>query len=415
MKLSVEQDKAALAIARWFRDDSSYKQVFSLFGYAGTGKTTIAKYIAQYIPGEVRFAAYTGKAAEVLRSKGCDHATTLHSLMYLAGTKDRSRLLNLNKTLERMKSEEEDTRDIERAVELEYKNVISPTFSINVASPLHQCKLLIVDECSMIDRKLGEDLVKFNIPILLLGDPFQLPPVKGTGYFTANTKDSYSNGKPDFLLEQVHRQSLDSPVLQLATQVRTFKHKTDSLRKGIYGDSIVMNEMPAAEEILKYDQNIIGLNKTRHSFNNRYRELLGFKDSPLPVVGDKLVCRRNNHELGLLNGSQWRVLETLGESEEGFSDLHVEKIDNPDEKIWVKCHNHEILGRIKAMSHWEEMEAEKFNYGYFITCHTAQGSQWDSVMIFDQSYAFRQDAKKWLYTAITRAAKNVTIVRAAGL
>ena len=56
-------------------------------------------------------------------------------------------------------------------------------------------------------------------------------------------------------------------------------------------------------------------------------------------------------------------------------------------------------------------ESDEFDYGYALTVHKAQGSQWDDVVLFDESYAFREHRARWLYTGLTRAAKRVTVVR----
>src|SRR4249920_494974 len=84
---SPHQDAALQAVADWLKakpGHGSTPQIFRLFGYAGTGKTTLAKHIAEAVDGKVLFAAFTGKAALVMRSKGCPSASTIHSLIYRA-------------------------------------------------------------------------------------------------------------------------------------------------------------------------------------------------------------------------------------------------------------------------------------------------------------------------------------------
>ena len=81
-----QRDGALKAIEEWLKGD---QQVFRLFGYAGTGKTTLAQDFAQYVSGTVLYCAFTGKAGHVMRQKGCSNATTFHSLAY--HTKDRAR------------------------------------------------------------------------------------------------------------------------------------------------------------------------------------------------------------------------------------------------------------------------------------------------------------------------------------
>src|SRR5687767_2078640 len=148
---SPQQDGALLAVKTWLEDENS-SQVFRLFGYAGTGKTTLAKHFAESVDGLVLYAAFTGKAALVLRQKGC-YATTLHSLIYAP----------VGETPEGQ-----------------------PIFGLNPDSELSEAKLLIVDECSMVNEELGSDVLSFGVKVLVLGDPFQLPPVEGAGFFTSH-------------------------------------------------------------------------------------------------------------------------------------------------------------------------------------------------------------------------------------
>ena len=163
--------------------------------------------------------------------------------------------------------------------------------------------------------------------------------------------------------------------------------------------------------MLAADQVLVGRNKTRHNYNKRLRELKEF-DGPYPLVGDKLVCLRNNHQKGLLNGGIWMVDKV---SERGIRDIKM--------RISPEL-GHELSGRVaikvpKAL--FEEHDGEipwtirkrgdSFDYGYALTVHKAQGSQWDNVMLFDESWAFREHRQRWLYTGITRAAERLTIIR----
>ncbi len=199
-------------------------------------------------------------------------ASTIHSLIY------------------RPKGEEE-VEDEETGI----KNV-SPTFSLNRKSVVSDAKLIVIDECSMVDEALGQDLLSFGTPVLVLGDPGQLPPVKGGGYFTEH--------EPDFMLEDVHRQARDNPIVDLAQQVREGR----SLMIGDYGSTakIISKADVTAELVLDTDQVLVGTNRTRRRYNERLRELKNF-NGPLPQAGDKLVCLRNDTAKGLLNGSLWQV------------------------------------------------------------------------------------------------------------
>ncbi|EJF91474.1 ATP-dependent DNA helicase [Bartonella melophagi] len=373
MQFSSEQDNALKAVATWLKDGSS--PVFRLFGYAGTGKTTLARYFAETIDGSVQFAAFTGKAAQVLRSKGASNARTIHSLIYCPRG-------------------EQEVSD-----EVTGKTSITPTFSLNRQSPIAQAKLVVVDECSMVDEQLARDLMSFRTPILVLGDPGQLPPISGGGFF--------SSGTPDFLLSEIHRQAYDNPIIRLAMDVREGR----DIAYGDYGLARVVKRKELDQQlVLDADQLLVGLNRTRYLYNRRLRELKGFIEK-YPQVGDRLVCLRNDSTKRLLNGSLWTVMTSKKE----LVKLGIHLLVNSEESEWgvVK------IKLLKAIFENPEDEIswqikkryDDFDYGYALTVHKAQGSQWDNVVLFDESFAFRDMNACWLYTGITRAAKQLTIVR----
>jgi exodeoxyribonuclease-5 len=247
----------------------------------------------------------------------------------------------------------------------------------------------------MIGGREGEDLLSFGTKVLVLGDPAQLPPVKGKGFFT-------NDDRPDFLLTEVHRQAADSPIIHLATLARN----QEPIPAGTYGESLVLNAKPDPALAMAADQVLAGRNKTRNAINARVRQLLGY-EGPLPVPDDRLVCLRNDAEIGLLNGSLWKV-QGLG----GMDGSHlVITVESDDDGRLVDCIIHTELFRGEELPFWARLEAHEFDYGYCLTVHKSQGSQWDDVMVFDESYCFRQDRWRWLYTGITRAAEKLTIVR----
>jgi exodeoxyribonuclease-5 len=375
MQFSTQQDEALQAVARWLKEPKS--QVFRLFGYAGTGKTTLARHFAEEVDGDVLFAAFTGKAAQVLRSRGASNAKTIHSLIY------------------RPKGEEE-VED-----EVTGKTSVSPMFSINRQSPVAKAKLIVIDECSMVDEALGKDLLSFGTKVLVLGDPGQLPPVSGGGFFTEQ--------EPDFLLTDIHRQAKDNPIIHLAMQVREGKE----IMHGDYGTAQVIGRDAVSQEmVLNADQVLVGTNKTRKRYNLRLRELKGFP-SGYPAAGDKLVCLRNDQVKGLLNGSLWQVMSSSKETAKPGINLLVRPEDDDMDRGAAK------IKLLKAA--FEEVDGElpwsmrkrydEFDYGYALTVHKAQGSQWNNVVLFDESWAFRDTRERWLYTAITRAAETITIVK----
>ncbi|MDU3046200.1 DEAD/DEAH box helicase, partial [Bradyrhizobium sp.] len=261
---SPHQDSALKAVSDWLKakpGQNGTPQVFRLFGYAGTGKTTLARHIAEGVDGEVKFAAFTGKAALVMRNKGCDDASTIHSLIYRA----------------RESGEEQ------------------PNFELWDDAPASKAKLIIIDECSMVDADLGRDLLSFDCPLLVLGDPAQLPPVQGGGFFTES--------EPDVMLTEVHRQAKDDPIVRMSMDVR----EGNTLDIGRYGESEVVERRELdPSRVMEADQVLVGRNATRRAYNNRFRQRLDIEDA-LPVAGDKLVCLRNNRKKGLFNGGLWRV------------------------------------------------------------------------------------------------------------
>lgn len=389
MKWGPQQDQALVAVDHWL--DNGGDQVFRLFGYAGTGKTTMARHLAKNVD-NVRFAAYTGKAAHVLHQKGCYGASTIHSLIYTPKGKNSERLRALQLELARTDPElVKQCDELKLRIKKEEKSLKSPSFVLNEDSALmRSTDLLVIDECSMVDGRMGEDLLSFDCKILVLGDPAQLPPVRGGGYFT--------NHKPDAMLTEIHRQASDNPIIDLATRVR----RGEDLEPGVFGDSLVTREL-TPELALGADQIIVGRNRTRHATNKRMRELLGH-DGITPNVGERLVCLRNNHDRGLLNGSLWSVEEVYSDDDPMCLLL------SPEDESWtqeVMVHRAPFEGR--DVEFWEKREAEEFCSGYVLTCHKAQGSQWSRVLVMDESDAFRSNKRRWLYTAITRAADSVVI------
>ncbi len=404
MELSNQQQQAATAVQEWLSGgpENVVDPVFRLFGYAGTGKTTIARELSRDA-GRVKFASFTGKAASVLREKGCHGATTIHKLIYLPQDKSGHRLRLLETELRREKAGTNDpgaVKKLDRSILMEKQNLKRPAFALNPDSELSdEVDLLVIDEVSMVGQKMAEDLLSFQVPILVLGDPAQLPPVGDAGYFI--------NADPDFMLTEIHRQASGNPIIGLATQIRK--------GGGIpYVDNggpvrVIRKGVLSIEEVASFDQVIVGKNATRHGINAQVREFQG-REPNVPIQGDKIICLRNNHELSLLNGSQWEVL-AVRKNDWGRYELDLEDADGGRKLLDVDCFQHYFERRGDEIPHYDMRHADHFDFGYAITCHKSQGSEWDSVLVIDESYVFRADAQKWQYTACTRASKSLTVVR----
>src|SRR5690349_10355035 len=368
-EFSPQQDQALKAVDAWLKDKPGVNgtpQVFRLFGYAGTGKTTLVRHIAEAVDGDVKFAAFTGKAAAVMRGKGCRGASTIHSLIYRAR---------------------------ESGEEL-------PSFDLWDEAPASKAQLIIIDECSMVDAELGRDLLSFGVPVLVLGDPAQLPPIQGGGFFT--------QGEPDAMLTEVHRQAQDDPIVRMSMDIREGRE----LEIGRYGESeVICRAELDPNRVMSADQVLVGRNNTRRAYNTRIRQKQNIEE-PLPVAGDKLVCLRNNRKKALFNGGLWRVKSrSASRSKSRVITMRLapdEEFSHKVTKVSVRSDCFE--GGIEAIP-WEQRKPyDEFDYGYVLTVHKAQGSQWDDVVLFDESFAFQDSRARWLYTGITRAAKRLSVV-----
>ena len=358
------QDAALTAASNWLKGARGRSSIFRLFGYAGTGKTTLVKHIAEGVDGKVLFAAFTGKAACVMRSKGCYSASTIHSLIYRA----------------RESGEE------------------TPSFELWNDAPASKAKLIIIDECSMVDAELARDLMSFGVPLLVLGDPAQLPPIHGGGFFT--------DARPDAMLTEVHRQAQNDPIVRLSMEIRA----GNPLTQGQYGETqVVRRDALDPKRVLDADQVLVGRNVTRRAYNARLRERRGFADA-LPMAGDKLVCLRNNRRKGLFNGGLWIVKERPKARRQIIRMRLKPDEDFGERLIKVSVRPECFTGAIEEFD-WQQRKAyDEFDFGYVLTVHKAQGSQWDDVVLFDESGAFPDNRDRWLYTGVTRAAKRLTIV-----
>ena len=395
MQFTSDQEKAFKGVREWLA--SGDKPIFYIAGYAGTGKTTIIKTLLQDVKGLVLCAAYTGKAALVMTKMGVP-ASTLHSLVYIYNPPSRSKFKELQTSIE--KADGENKKKLEHNLHL-YN---SGSFTLNHESPLCKAKLLVVDECSMVNEEMKADILSFGVPVLVLGDPGQLPPISGTGALTAT--------EPDVMMTEVMRQALDNPIIYMATETRSSR----PIPYGDYKNSSVINKSDVtADLVLSTDQILTGTNKNRRAINSYYRKMKGF-EGEYPCVGERLICLKNNREIGVLNGLMGKVMKEPEDLGDYLSvSIQLENKDKPQQIRIHKVHfdEYKTPGRFDNMTWWEKAAADHFDFAYAITCHKAQGSQWNSVMVNDDGFGRgRPELRKcWLYTAITRAVDQITLVR----
>lgn len=356
--LTDEQQAAATTIIEWFTNGTT-KQ-FKLGGYAGTGKTTVIKFLLKELRQKhnVAVSAFTGKACNVLQRKGV-HAQTLHSLIYNAVK--------------------------ENGVFHFYKRVMM------VGDP----EIVIVDEASMLSTGLYTDLISFGRKVLFVGDPGQLEPVGDNPDLMADC---------DIILSKIHRQAESSPIISLANSVRLGGEINFTMVDGL----VVKDKTLTMKECVDADQIICARNKTRQIMNEKIRRWKGLPLDTL-VEDDKLICFKNNSEHGVFNGMI----------------LYVRKVVETKDNQYILNLEDEVGTRYGEIPVWREpfRENPKYNpkqitlpkktihceYGYAITCHKSQGSEWEHVLVYDEWMpAEVWDMKRWRYTAITRASKQLT-------
>lgn len=362
------------------------KQVWEIAGAAGTGKTTIVYLLMEKMglsQENVLFTAYVGKATLALSLKGTP-AQTIHSTIY-----------------DMVYVPKRDTDN--NIVTVNDKPVMIPTF-VKKTKLDEKIQLIVVDEGSMVNEKIGLDLLSFGLPILVLGDIFQLPPIFGESFFLRH---------PDVLLTEPMRQSLDSPIIFLSQLARTGK----KIPPGRYGNSFVIDKSIVSDKMLmKTSITICGTNKTREEINNYVRYEILKKTKPLPSIGEKIICRQNNwneslrDNIFLINGLVGYVEDIHLET---FNKQSIDIDFRPEFFEYDRFENipmdvKHIITPYKDRSNSRSFY-NKFEYAYAITAHLAQGSQYENVLVFNERTGTRDYYNRWLYTAITRASNSIIL------
>lgn len=419
INLTADQSAVLDSVAAWHDAGWDSPQVLRLFGPAGVGKTTVVARLPDLLDldvgTQVLFGAFSGKAAHVLRTKGCAGAATLHSLCQVPmpnpSKTERDKILDRlaeNAAGERAVAlpREEVARLERRAKELE-RPARARVFARGEDSPIRAADLLICDEVSMVDHRLGADLESYGTKILVVGDPAQLPPIGGGGYWT----------NPAVRLETLHlsqvlRQALDSPVLSAATWIR------ESAPHAVHEHALRLERRPPATAAELADvveaggQILCGFNDTRWRTIGAVREHLG-RPAGQPVPGDRVICLQNNKDLGIFNGQQFTV---TGADYDPRTDLFtLEALDDLGEPWELNTYGDgyyasgETKARDKGMG-WRD-EIALCTFAAAVTVHKAQGSEWGQVAIIAEparQLRIGWPLQPWLYTAMTRARESAT-------
>jgi exodeoxyribonuclease V len=353
MNLTSEQQRMADAIRDLIHGDTG-QQTLVCHGVAGTGKTLTLTTIAHEFP-EAILCAYTGKAAAVLREKSGLPAKTVHSLFY---------------------------KLVDKGIDPKTKRRVLTFQRIHADGGLVG-KVILLDECSMIDRKTAQDLLNSGAKIVAVGDPGQLPPVHGAPFFE----------RADIVLTEIHRQALESAILRQAHNVR---------EHGLYeadGEDFRVVRKVTDQELRAADAILCWRNVTRHKLNARMRDLLAF-DLPYPMAGERVLCLKNTHQFGVFNGCTYELAQPFEPGDTVISLL----IDGNEVTIPGVVF---VRPGGSLDDYDDDSFASAFDYGYALTVHKSQGSEFDRVVLFDENH--KHERQKWVYTGLTRAAKQIIV------
>ena len=393
MELNTKQEEGLkIAVAR-FKERQPWT---CIAGYAGTGKSTLIKFIIAALgvnEEDVAYVAYTGKAANVLKQKGCLNAITAHKLLYHAVQMPDGKYMFKSK----------------RKLDGEYK-------------------IIVVDEVSMLPKVMWELLLTHRVHILATGDPGQLPPIN-------KDQDNQVLAHPHIFLDEIMRQEAESEIIRLSMHVREGRPIGEFKASGAQVQIIDKSQLITGMYEWA-DQILCATNKTRQDINNLIRQLRGYGVEP--EEDDKIISLHNhwgilslenspltNGSIGSIlrsekqyiyypqyinNGEKVEVLWThiLDESGEHFMDIPIDyKLLTTGEKALTSMQEYKITKNKKLLP-----PPYEFAYGYAITTHKAQGSEWNKVLLIEESFPFdKEEHKRWLYTGITRASDKLVVVK----
>jgi exodeoxyribonuclease-5 len=431
---SPAQAAAIREIRDWFENRTDKAQVFRMFGYAGSGKSTVLRFaldelgLAPHqgerdggcVPGVVT-ATFTGKAAHVLRNKGTP-ARTIHSLIYSVLEATEAEVEAAAKKVREAEAGIRTLTGFDRtaaeagieAMRQALAQMKKPRFALNPQSDAADAKLIVLDEVSMVGEEMARDLMSFGKPILVLGDPGQLPPIKGEGAFTRDA--------PDVMLTEIHRQAAESAIIRLATMAR----QGEPIGFGVYDGAVAKMRKGDVTPVqaLRSGQLICGMNATRLQLNNAMRAAAGFGGILPSGPGEKIICLKNQNDIGLINGMFVTLEDVVDEGslyfsaavrgEDGKPVTPADSSGAPGRLRLYKGHFEDHLGfdRERHDRDWrEKRKLTEATFGWAITAHKAQGSQWENVIVWDDGLGKSElDRRRWLYTAITRAERGLVIL-----
>jgi exodeoxyribonuclease-5 len=363
-------------------------------GYAGTGKSTLVKFIIEALDVDedrVCFACFTGKAAQVLLKKGNKNVKTLHKLLYKSFPKPDG-------TFGRI-----------------------PVESIPY-------DIIIVDEVSMAPKSLMTLLATYNVHIICLGDPFQLPPVD-------KDEDNHLLDHPHIFLDEIMRQAQESEIIRLTMDIRAGKSI-----KPIQGNEVIVSHKDELNTgMLQWaDQVICATNATRVALNTQMRQLSGLNNLK-PQNGDKIVCLRNYWDSFSDDGEDPLINGTIGWIDNCFTTFiqlprWAEGQQIPILNCNFKTDSNSIFSSLdmdrdmiitgESSLNWKTsfklsknpktrlLVPKQFTYGYAITCHKAQGSEFEKVLVVEEKFPFdKEEHARWLYTGCTRASEKLVIIQ----
>jgi len=380
-QLSTDQESAAIQILEWAKRSVSTGKSdhFTLAGLAGTGKTVLANHVVNSFRNmgfRTSVATPSAKAANVLAKKGVEGVVTLHKLLY--------RFTGLV--------------EVEELVE-------QPKFVDEGNWGTDKPNIVVCDESSMIDENVFSSLTSRGVPILFIGDHGQLGPVG---------KDPGIMQDADIYLEKIHRQAEGSPIITLAHAVRNGEQITSDYA---CGDTVKIGRASNADVARifvdkNYDAIVCGTNKTRIAFNNAIRKRLG-RSSQIEV-GDRVTCRLNDWARNIFNGETFEVV-AVNHAKSKTNCVSVDLIGEPcpqfpEGQVVYNAQLYEpALHEAKFLQADMPPNSMKFQYGFAITCHSAQGSTIPRCIYVDEIIR-SWDMKRLRYTGITRSADAVAVV-----